>query len=271
MFLCYTTSGLGFAHYRPVLGLNGTHLKAKYTGVLLGATSVDANNRLFPLAYAVVDAENDENWGWFVELLRTVIQNHSPAHLELGKLTFLCDRQKGLLEAVNHVFPGSPHAYCLRHLHENFHKRFLNRLLKALLYKAARATGEKAFNAAIQEMCNINPASVQWMLNKADPKHWAEFYFPGHWYGHLTSNIAESLNAWLLNAREKPIMAMFEQIHHQLMKWIDERRQLDVNIQGLLVSSVAKDIQMLVNKYARRYRILVANNDVYEIFSTETA
>src|SRR5579859_4478714 len=64
---------------------------------------------------------------------------------------------------------------------------------------------------------------------------------------------------------------MFEQIRHQLMKWIDERRQLDVNVQGLLVSSVAKDIQMLVNKYARRYRILAANNDVYEIFSAETA
>src|SRR5579859_2962169 len=89
MFLSYTTSGLGFIHCHPVLGLDGTHLKAKYTGVLLGATSVDANNRLFPLAYAVVDAENDKNWGWFVKLLRTVVQNHSPVHLVLGQLTFL--------------------------------------------------------------------------------------------------------------------------------------------------------------------------------------
>jgi len=43
------------------LGLDGAHLKAKYLGILLAATGVDANGALFPLAYAVVDAENDDN------------------------------------------------------------------------------------------------------------------------------------------------------------------------------------------------------------------
>jgi hypothetical protein len=62
MFLSYAASGMGFAHCRPILGLDGTHLKGKYAGVLLTATAIDANGRLFPVAYAVVDAENDANW-----------------------------------------------------------------------------------------------------------------------------------------------------------------------------------------------------------------
>jgi hypothetical protein len=271
MFLSYAALGIGFAYCRPVLGLDGTHLKARYNGVLLAATSVDANGRLFPLAYAVVDAENNDNWAWFVESLRTVIQQHAQAYLVPGKLTFVSDRQKGLLEAVDQVFPDSPHGYCLRHLHENFHKQFPNKLLKELLYKAARAISEEVFNDIIQQMHDVNPASVKWLLKHADPKHWVEFYFPGHRYGHITSNIAESLNAWLSEAREKPIMAMFEQIRHQLMEWFSERRQLDLNTEGILVSRVAKDIQTLISTYSRRYRILAANDDVYEIFSPETA
>ena len=61
LFICYAASANGFGDCRPVLGLNGAHLKAKYLGILLAATGIDANGSLFPLAYAVVDAENDDN------------------------------------------------------------------------------------------------------------------------------------------------------------------------------------------------------------------
>ena len=48
--------------------------------MLLTATSVDAYGQ-FPLAYAVVDVKNDDKWVWFVESLRTVIQQHAQAYL----------------------------------------------------------------------------------------------------------------------------------------------------------------------------------------------
>ena len=73
----------------------------------------------------------------------------------------------------------------------------------------------------------------------APKEHWCEYYFAGNRYGHITSNIAESVNAWLLDAREKPILAMLEQIRHQLMDWFAKRRLLDTNVEGILVSSVA--------------------------------
>lgn len=66
MFVCYGACASGFYFYRPVLGLDGTTLKSKYQGILLAATGVDAANALFPLAYVVIDAENDDNWLWFI-------------------------------------------------------------------------------------------------------------------------------------------------------------------------------------------------------------
>ena len=65
---------------------------------------------------------------------------------------------------------------------------------------------------------------IEWLLGTAYPMHWATVYFCGHCYGHLTSNIVESLNVWLLQARGLPIEGMLEAIREKLMGWFAERR-----------------------------------------------
>ena len=88
------------------------------------AIDVDAAGALFPLAYAVVNVENDDNWLWFIRQLHQIIEAHAATYLVPGVLTILSDRQKGLIEGVETVFPHSPHGYCLRHLWDNMHKEF---------------------------------------------------------------------------------------------------------------------------------------------------
>ena len=164
VFLYYAASAKGFGDCRPVLGLDGAHLKGKYLGVLLSATAVDANGSLFPLAHAVVNAENDDNWHWFANLLHSVIQIYAPAYLQPRFLSFVSDRQKGLLEAIELVFPGCPHAYCLRHLYENLHKTFKHPALRGFLYEAAHAITEEEYNKALDQMQDINSDAVDWLL-----------------------------------------------------------------------------------------------------------
>jgi hypothetical protein len=251
-FICFNASAEGLPYCVPVIGLDGmlpmlccfltglgTHLMSKYQGILLSATSVDARGSLFPVAHAIVDAENDVNWAWFCKTLRDkVILPHKPQFVPLGQVVFLSDRQKGLLEAVHDMFPHNAHGYCLRHLEENFHKQFKNAELKSLLWQAARAVSKSEYDAAITNMSSINSRCVKWLTDHAAPVHWAEIYFQGHRYGHLTSNIAESLNAWLKEACEMPILALLKKIHHQLMDWMHARRALEITTTGLLVSPV---------------------------------
>ena len=240
MFVSFGAAAKGFVHCVPILGLDGTHLKSKYLGILLSATSIDALGSLFPIAHAVVDTENDTNWLWFLTILReSVIEPNAPAFVEEGHLVLLSDRQKGLLDGVKNVFPTNPHGYCLRHLEDNFHKVFKNVELKKLLWNVARATDEDTYKSALTDMTKIDSKSIPWLLEHADPKHWAELLFNGERYGHLTSNIAESLNSWLLNARELPILPLFELLRHQLMDWYICRCTLENDTLGLIVSPIA--------------------------------
>ena len=127
---------------------------------MLSATAVDANGSLFPLAHAVVDAENDDNWNWFISLLHNIIEEYASAYLAPTFLTFVSDRQKGLLESIEQIFPGSPHGYCLRHLYENLHKNYKHPDLQRFLYEAARAKTEQEYNNAIEQMRGINSDAV---------------------------------------------------------------------------------------------------------------
>ena len=98
------------------------------------------------------------------------------------------------------------------------------------------------------------------------PEYWAESHFYNNRYRNLTSNIAKFINSWVLEARKKSILAMLEQISHQLMEWFVQRRRIDQHMEGLLVSSAANIIQNSLRTRARRYRILGVNSDIMEVF-----
>ena len=61
VFICYDASAIGFQYCRPILSLNGSHLKSIYHGILLTATAMDNNDSLSPLMYTIVSNENDDN------------------------------------------------------------------------------------------------------------------------------------------------------------------------------------------------------------------
>ncbi|KAG6493877.1 hypothetical protein ZIOFF_048880 [Zingiber officinale] len=60
-------SNSGPENFRPVISVDGTHLRGAYKGKMLIVVSKDANNRILPIAYAIVDEETIASWSWFFE------------------------------------------------------------------------------------------------------------------------------------------------------------------------------------------------------------
>jgi hypothetical protein len=57
LYLSLATMKRGFlAGCRPIIGLDGYFLKGPHKGQLLATISRDANNQMYPLAFAVVEA-----------------------------------------------------------------------------------------------------------------------------------------------------------------------------------------------------------------------
>ncbi|KAF6148282.1 hypothetical protein GIB67_012057 [Kingdonia uniflora] len=102
---------------RPLLELNGCLLKEKYGVVCLSMISLDRNNGLFPVAVFFCRSECHETWHKFLEMMKPYVELHK------SKLTFISDRQKGLIEAVGQVFPYANYKYYFRHMYKNMKYR----------------------------------------------------------------------------------------------------------------------------------------------------
>ena len=53
--------------YKPLLGLDGCHLKGKFGRHILSATAKDGNDNIFHIVLGVVEQENKDSWVWFLQ------------------------------------------------------------------------------------------------------------------------------------------------------------------------------------------------------------
>ena len=67
MYIRYNVQKFGFLRgCRPIIGLDGCHLKERLGGQILSATVRYANDNIFPIAFVVVEQENKDSWVWFL-------------------------------------------------------------------------------------------------------------------------------------------------------------------------------------------------------------
>ena len=64
--------------------------------------------------------ENEYWWSWFINLFRVSFKDY----ISIESMVTISDRAKGLLNAMEEIFPEVPHAMCCQHLAENVHKKF---------------------------------------------------------------------------------------------------------------------------------------------------
>lgn len=59
---------------RSLIGVDGAHLKGEFGGVLLSAVALDANNEIFPFAWAIVSGEDEVAWRFFLHHIKNLVQ-----------------------------------------------------------------------------------------------------------------------------------------------------------------------------------------------------
>jgi len=88
----------------------------------------------------------------------------------------MTDKQKGLIPAVQQVFPDSEHRFCVRHLYSNFQMHFKGENLKNQLWACARSSNVVQWNKNMEMMRELDSAGHKW-LQQMPPQTWVRAFF----------------------------------------------------------------------------------------------
>ncbi|XP_028118687.1 uncharacterized protein LOC114316221 [Camellia sinensis] len=255
----------GFNYCRPLLFLDSTFFKGRFRGNLLAATGKDGNQGFFPVCFAVVGSENQDNWRWFLEHLSRIVSSER-------NITFVSDRNLGLVEVLPKVFPMAFHAYCLYHMKMNLrhHLRGMFHGLKEKLItmfgKCAYAPIEETFHQCLVELKTKGGSRVEKFLDDIPYDHWSNAYFLGQRFGEMWSNVVESFNSWIREERHLPITKLIDSVRIKLIKKIVKMRELVNKWNGLICPKMESKLHDGFNT-SRPWIVSSSGNDVYEVHS----
>ncbi|XP_024015959.1 uncharacterized protein LOC112089210 [Eutrema salsugineum] len=203
---------------RPIIGLDGAFLKWELKREILAAVGKDADNRIYPIAWAIVKVEDNELWSWFVDKLKD--------DLDLGfgnGFTIISDMQKRLINAVSDVLPNAEHRHCARHISANWKKVYGEYEHEQYFWPIvfSGSEGDYRYNmAALEKYDKFSHED----LKKTEPKTWCRAFFSSHAACEdVCNNLSESFNRTIKDARKMPVIDMLEEIRRQTMKRISKR------------------------------------------------
>ncbi|GKA43925.1 hypothetical protein Tco_0736649 [Tanacetum coccineum] len=191
---------------RRIIGLDGCFLKHTCRGELLTTMGRDANNQMYPIAWAVV---------------------------------------KGLLDAVGDWLPNAEHRKCTRHVYANFKKKYSGLQLQRLFWGAASSTVEELFYAKMDDLKYINLEAYEYLVAR-NPNSWCRaFFILNVKCAAFENGISESYHKAILLQRLKPIITMLEDIRIYIMQRLVAMNKLAVNLEDQITPTVRKRLEYL--------------------------
>ncbi|XP_020211209.1 uncharacterized protein LOC109796019 [Cajanus cajan] len=172
----------GFKYCKPNVQVDGTFLYGNYKGTLLVVVAQDGNNKIFPIAFAIVEGETTETWFFFVHYLKRHV-------CPQDGLCLILDRPESIKNAYARQGSGwtpdnSVHVFSYRMTEPRFN----------YYYNMLRSEPE---TEGVIEGLNTIPKE-QWTLAWDGGRRW----------GHMTTNLAEAINSILKKTRNLPISAI---------------------------------------------------------------
>lgn len=247
---------------RPFYALDGTHTRSRYNLTLLLAVGIDAEDRVHPLAYALVPVENEKWWAWFCTHLMDAFEVDLPS-----EYVIISDRDKGLLNAVESKLPRAYHAMCCQHIAENVHKKY-GKGHRATFWQIARASSESSFNTAVQTLQRDAPQAEEY-LQSIGYENFAFARFPLPRFGHDTSNIVESVNSIWRDIRELPPLQLLNGIYQWTLTTIYERQREPFDAGNSVLSNTAYRQYKHRESSARQFTVLASSDTDFMVTTSQ--
>ncbi|KAK9078813.1 hypothetical protein SSX86_002871 [Deinandra increscens subsp. villosa] len=270
LFVSFYASLCGFQNScRPLLFLEATSLRSKYGEVLFTAMAIDGNDEFFPVAFAIVDVEDDNNWHWFLEQLKAVIFNSQQP------ITFVFDREKNLKPYVVEVFQDSHVGYSIYHLLESFKRNVKGpfhgdgkSFLLIHFLDAAHAVRLVGFKKSTEQIKQISSQAYDWVM-QIEPQHWATSYFKGERYNHIIDDVSAPYSKLMEDYQELPILHKIDAIIRTMIEAINDAK-LDGSMWSThLTPSKEKQLEEEIANSCG-LKVLISSDTLFEVREDST-
>ncbi|XP_015971045.1 uncharacterized protein LOC107494518 [Arachis duranensis] len=157
-----------------------------------GIITLDGNNNIVPIAFAIVEGDTSEAWHFFLINLRQHVMTCNGVGL-------ISDRQDSIRSAIarsNGAWspPRAFHMFCIRHIESNFLRKFKASYLQKLI------------------------------VNIGYSRTYALAFDGGYRWGHMTTNLVEYINSVLKRARNLPVTALVKATFYRLNELFTQKR-----------------------------------------------
>ncbi|XP_060200535.1 uncharacterized protein LOC132628787 [Lycium barbarum] len=185
----------GFECCRPIVVVDGSHLKTTYNGTFVSASTLDG-----------ADSENDKSWTWFFEQFKQAYGNRD-------NMCVASDRHESIIKTVSRVYPIVPYLACIWHLWKNVTTKYKSNgeVLSPVFYALAKGYTQAEFDKLMEKIEKVD-FRVKEYLEDAGREKWARLYSPVNRGWTMTLNIAECINEKLVAARELPVFDFLEEV-----------------------------------------------------------
>ncbi|KAK1413984.1 hypothetical protein QVD17_29721 [Tagetes erecta] len=270
LYISFYSSLCGFQNScRPLLFLEATSLCSKYGEVLFTANAIDGNDDFFPVAFAIVDVEDDDNWRWFLEQLKATIFNLQQP------ITFVFDREKNLKTYILEIFEDSHVGYSIYHLLESFKRNAKGpfhgdgkSFLPFYFLDAAHAVRVAGFKKSIEHIKLISSQAYDWVM-QIEPQHWTTSSFKGERFNHIIDDVSGSLSKLMEDYQELPILHKIDAIIRTMIDATNDAK-LDGSMWATrLTPSKEKQLQE-ENAKSCGLKVLISSDTLFEVREDST-
>jgi hypothetical protein len=242
VFVCPAFMNSAIRHARPIMSLDAAHIKSKWKGTLYVASVKTPCDEIFPVAMAITkDNENEAGWSWFLQLLRSACKflavDHPKASVTYKYFSFICDRQKGLIEALEKVFPHNHVSFCTIHIARNT-ERFAGKKVSGLVYSLSKTSSHLLAGDMLDNIGRLSVTAREY-LEDIPAMQWRSTAWlddprlPPR-FGIYTSNMSESTNNMFESARDGSWLLSMDTMLSTIMKRISKLREKHRGKEGVI-------------------------------------